>query len=179
MTSVVDWDNPVGYGVKDLYCTERAVRLKSMKFRDYVKLVKVDLYNIGYELHSIVKLKNCEKEVPIEFEGKRFRADAVCQDERGKYVVEVKSTLNRGLIDMYRFQLRAYMALLGIPRGVLIGLMDNRVEWHVMGEREMEEVREDLRKRIREVENNIGEKNIGEHCRYCIFYRDCLNRKLI
>jgi CRISPR/Cas system-associated exonuclease Cas4 (RecB family) len=119
-------------------------------------------------------------EKPIEVDSecgrRRFRADAVC----GDLVVELKRRYNASLASLYLWQLKAYMSLLGLRRGVIVSLMDGFMKYVAVDEKEAEEVRQQLMESLnamcKEKEPN---KKTGQWCRWCKFNRTCLNSRLV
>ena len=180
---VIDMDKPVSrVGVVDLICPLRAW----MVYREPVKsLVEVNEHMIaGREVHDAVlyqlREQGCETEKLIEVNSecgrRRFRADAVC----GDLVVELKRRYNASLAPLYLWQVKAYMALLGIYRGVIVSLSDGYVKYVTISEKEAEAVRKQLMESLNAVcrEEEPG-KRVGQWCRWCKFNRTCLNSRLI
>ncbi len=189
MSEYIDWDFKQSIALKDLYCTEKAVRMSNTTLREYISFIKsnMDKLLLGIEVHSLLKLRdNCHKEVKVEFEGLRFRIDAVCQSDVEDTVIEYKLSLKDVYRQWYIWSLKKYMALWWLysskkkkVRGILYGIFDGkRVEIVLTGE-ELEKEIEDLRRRIEMVKSGVGVKNVGPHCNICIFKGSCLNNRLI
>jgi CRISPR/Cas system-associated exonuclease Cas4 (RecB family) len=180
---VIDLDRKVGrVGIVDLICPLKGW----LMYREPVSsLLEVNEYMIaGQEIHSAVlyqlKEQGCEVEFPIEVDSecgkRRFRADAVC----GGLVVELKRRYNASLAPLYLWQLKAYMALLGLRRGAVVSLSDGYVKYVVVDEKEAEEVRQQLVKSLNSMcKDEKPQKRIGIWCRWCKYSKQCLNHRLI
>ena len=180
---VVDLDKKVGrVGVVDLICPLKGW----LAYREPVKaLLDVNEYMVaGREVHDAVlyqlRDQGCEVEKPIEVESecgrRRFRADAVC----GDLVVELKRRYNASLASLYLWQVKVYMALLGIYRGVIVSLSDGYVKYITIGEKEAEEVKRQLMESLNAVcKDEKPERRVGKWCQWCKYSRECLNSRLV
>jgi len=180
---VIDLERPINrVGVADLICPLKGW----LSFREPVKaLTEVNEYMLaGREAHDAVlyqlREQGCEVEKPIEVESacgrRRFRADAVC----GDLVVELKRRYNASLAPIYLWQLKAYMALLGLRRGVVVSLMDGFMKYVTIDERETEEVKRQLMESLNAVcRDERPERRTGKWCQWCKFSKECLNSKLL
>ena len=180
---VIDMDKPVSrVGVVDLICPLRAW----LAYREPVKsLVEVNEYMIsGREVHDAVlyqlREQGCEVEKPVEVDSecgrRRFRADAVC----GDLVVELKRRYSASLVPLYLWQLKAYMALLGIYRGAIVSLSDGYVKYVTISEKEAEEVKQQLMESLNAMcKDEKPSKRVGKWCQWCKFSKMCLNSRLI
>jgi CRISPR/Cas system-associated exonuclease Cas4 (RecB family) len=180
---VIDLDKKVGrVGVVDLICPLRGW----LAFRESVKaLVDVNEYVVaGREVHDVVlsqlREQGCEVEKAVEVDSgcgrRRFRADAVC----GDLVVEVKRRYNAGLAPLYLWQLKVYMSVLGLRRGVIVSLIDGYVKYVVIDEREAEEVRQRFVEALDAMcRDERPPKRVGKWCRWCKFSKLCLNSQLV
>jgi len=167
-----------------LLCPRRAVWESRMTVREFIADIdRAKAMIIGGIAHSALAFKyDCEKEVPIEVQccGQtfRFRADAVCNINNEKVVVEVKLTL-RNAYYWALWQLTAYMSLLGIPKGMLVGLRDGLVYRVEMTEEDMERTRRWFMENLEIWYLGKDIKRPGKHCETCPFKARCLNSTLI
>jgi len=180
---VVDLDKKVGrVGVVDLICPLKGW----LTYREPVKsLVEVNEYMIaGREVHDAVlyqlRDQGCEVEKPIEVESecgrRRFRADAVC----GDLVVEFKRKYNASLAPLYLWQVKVYMAFLGLRRGAVVSLSDGYVKYVTIDEKEAEEIRWRLIESLNVMcKEEKPERRVGKWCQWCKYSRECLNSRLI
>jgi len=184
---VIDLDKPVGrFTVIDLICPKRAWFLFNEPIRELVKNTD-ELVVMGVETHSLVlsqlKEQGCNVEVPVEVEvecnGKRhvrrFRVDAVCNGQ----VVEIKRRYTKELAPMYIWQVKAYMALLGVSRGAIVSLSDGYVKVVEASDDELRAVKERLVENIRRALCGDAVRHVGSWCRYCRYRTECLNEKLM
>jgi CRISPR/Cas system-associated exonuclease Cas4 (RecB family) len=163
----IDLDKKVGrVGVVDLICPLKGW----LSFREPVKaLVDVNEYIVAGKIEKAV-------EVDSECGRRRFRADAVCSD----LVVEIKRRYNASLAPLYLWQLKAYMALLGIYKGAVVSLVDGYVKYVVVDEKEAEEVRRQLVESLNSVcKDEKPNRRVGKWCRWCKYSKECLNSRLI
>jgi CRISPR/Cas system-associated exonuclease Cas4 (RecB family) len=179
----IDLDKKVGrVSVVDLICPLKGW----LSFREPVKaLVDVNEYMVaGREVHDVVlhqlREQGCEVEKAVEVDSecgrRRFRADAVC----GDLVVEIKRRYNASLAPLYLWQLKAYMALLGLRRGAVVSLVDGYVKYVVVDEKEAEEVRRQLVENLNSVcKDEKPNRRVGKWCRWCKYSKECLNSRLI
>jgi CRISPR/Cas system-associated exonuclease Cas4 (RecB family) len=179
----VDLDRPVGrVGVVDLICPLRGW----LAYREPVKaMLDVNEYAIvGMEVHNVVlnqlREQGCEVEVPIEVESecgkRRIRADAVC----GDLVVELKRKYTASVAPLYLWQLKVYMALLGLRRGAVVSLLDGYIRYVTIDDKEAEEVKRMFMEHLNAVcKDERPNKRIGPWCRWCKFSKQCLNSQLI
>jgi CRISPR/Cas system-associated exonuclease Cas4 (RecB family) len=180
---VIDLDRQVGrISVVDLICPLRGWHA----FREPVRLLlDVNEYVVsGIEVHDAVlhqlREQGCEVEKPIEVESacgrRRFRADAVCND----LVVELKRRYSSSLAPLYTWQLKVYMALLGLRRGVVVSLLDGYMKYLTVTEREMEEVKRQFMENLNAVcREEKPERRIGSWCKWCKYSKICLNSRLV
>jgi CRISPR/Cas system-associated exonuclease Cas4 (RecB family) len=180
---VIDLEKPVNrVGVVDLICPLRAW----LAFREPVKsLVDVNEYMIsGREAHDAVlyqlRDQGCEVEKAVDVDSecgrRRFRADALCND----IVVELKRRYNASLAPLYLWQLKAYMSLLGLRRGVVVSLMDGFMKYVVIDEREAEAIRQQLVESLNAVcRDERPSKRVGKWCQWCKYSKQCLNSRLV
>jgi CRISPR/Cas system-associated exonuclease Cas4 (RecB family) len=179
----IDLDKPVNrVGVTDLICPLKAW----YSFREPVKsLTEVNEYMIaGREAHDSIlyqlKDQGCEVEKAIEVESqcgrRKFRADAVC----GDIVIELKRKYNGSLAPIYLWQIKVYMALLGIHRGAIVSLTDGYVKYLTIDEREAEEVKRQLMESLNSMcKEEKPNRRIGKWCQWCKYNKECLNSKLL
>jgi CRISPR/Cas system-associated exonuclease Cas4 (RecB family) len=180
---VIDLDRKVGrVGVVDLICPLKGW----LAYREPVRaLLEVNEYVVaGKEVHDAVlyqlRDQGCEVEKAVEVEsecGKRkFRADAVCNN----VVVELKRKYNASLAPLYLWQVKVYMALLGLKRGAIVSLSDGYVKYVVIDEKEAEEVRRQLLESLNAVcKEEKPLKRVGRWCKWCKFSKQCLNNRLV
>jgi CRISPR/Cas system-associated exonuclease Cas4 (RecB family) len=180
---VIDMDKQVNrVGVVDLICPLRGW----LAYREPIKsLVEVNEYMIaGREAHDAVlyqlRDQGCEVERPVEVDSecgrRKFRADAVC----GDLVVELKRRYNASLANLYLWQLKVYMALLGIYRGAIVSLSDGYVKYVAISEKEAEEVKQQLMEGLNAVcKEERPERRVGKWCQWCKFSKQCLNGRLV
>jgi CRISPR/Cas system-associated exonuclease Cas4 (RecB family) len=179
---VIDLDKKVGrVGVVDLICPLKGW----LTYREPVKsLMEVNEYMIsGKEAHDAVLYQlrdHCEVEKAVEVDSecgrRRFRADAVC----GDLVVELKRRYSASLAPLYLWQLKVYMALLGLRRGAVVSLVDGFVKYVVLDEKEAEEVKRQLMESLNAVcKDEKPSKRVGKWCRWCKYNNECLNSRLI
>jgi CRISPR/Cas system-associated exonuclease Cas4 (RecB family) len=180
---VIDLDRQVGrVGVVDAICPRRAW----FAYRESVRaLLDVNEYMIaGKEVHDVVlnqlREQGCEVEKAIEVDSecgkRRFRADAVC----GGLIVEIKRKYNASLVPLYLWQLKAYMSLLRIYRGVIVSLLDGYIKYVTISGEEAEEVRRQLMQSLNSMcREEKPERRTGPWCRWCKYNRECLNSKLM
>jgi len=180
---VIDLERPINrVSINDLICPLRGW----LSFREPVKsLTEVNEYMIaGKEAHDVVlyqlRDQGCEVERPIEVESecgrRRFRADAVC----GDLVVELKRRYNASLAPIYLWQLKVYMALLGLRRGVIVSLVDGYIKYVTIDEREAEEVKRQLLESLNVVcRDEKPGRRVGKWCQWCKYRGECLNSKLL
>ena len=184
---VIDLGKPVNrFTVVDLICPLRAWFAYNESIKELVRSTD-ELVIMGVEIHSIVlsqlKEQGCDVEVPVEVEVecngqkyvRRFRADAVCGDK----VIEVKRKYTKELAPLYIWQVKVYMALLGINKGAIISLLDGYVKEIEASEDELMAVKENFVNNIRKVLCGDVSRNIGKWCRYCKYRNICLNDRLI
>jgi CRISPR/Cas system-associated exonuclease Cas4 (RecB family) len=138
----------------------------------------------GREVHDAVlyqlRDQGCEVEKAVEVDSecgrRRFRADAVCND----LVVELKRRYNASLAPLYLWQLKAYMSLLGLRRGVIVSLMDGFMKYVVIDEREVEAIKQQLVESLNAMcKEKEPSRKIGQWCRWCRFNKMCLNSRLV
>ena len=180
---VIDLERPINrIGITDLICPLKGW----LTYREPVRvLTEINEYMIaGREAHDAIlyqlREQGCEVERPIEVDSecgrRRFRADAVC----GDLVVELKRRYNASLAPIYLWQLKAYMALLGLRRGVVVSLMDGFMKYVTIDEREAEEVRRQLMEGLNAVcRDEKPDKRVGRWCQWCKYRGECLNSKLL
>jgi len=180
---VIDLDRPINrVSITDLICPLKGW----LSFREPVKsLTEVNEYMIaGKEAHDAIlyqlREQGCEVEKVVEVESecgrRRFRADAVC----GDLVVELKRRYNASLAPIYLWQLKTYMALLGLRRGAVVSLVDGYIKYVVVDEREAEEVKRQLMESLNAVcKDERPGRRVGKWCRWCKYSRECLNSKLV
>ena len=139
---------------------------------------------VGAEVHDVVlhqlREQGCEIEKPVEVDSecgrRRFRADAVC----GDVVVELKRRYNASLASLYTWQLKVYMSLLGIYRGVIVSLLDGYVKYMTITEKEAEEVKRQFMESLNAVcKEERPQRRAGDWCRWCKYNKMCLNSRLI
>ena len=180
---VIDLDKKVGrVGVTDLICPLRGW----LAFREPVKsLIEVNEYVVaGREAHDAVlyqlRDQGCEVEKVVEVDSecgrRRFRADAVC----GDLVVELKRKYSASLAPLYLWQIKAYMALLGIYRGVIVSLSDGYMKYVTISEKEAEAVKQQLVESLNAVcKDERPSKRVGKWCQWCKYSKMCLNSRLV
>jgi len=180
---VIDLDKKVGrVGVTDLICPLRGW----LAFREPVKsLIEVNEYVVaGREAHDAVlyqlRDQGCEVEKAVEVDSecgrRRFRADAVC----GDLVVELKRKYSASLAPLYLWQIKAYMALLGIYRGVIVSLSDGYMKYVTISEKEAEAVKQQLVESLNAVcKDERPSKRVGKWCQWCKYSKMCLNSRLV
>lgn len=179
----IDLDRPVNrISVTDLICPLKAW----YSFREPVRsLLDVNEYMIsGREAHDAIlyqlKDQGCEVEKVIEVESecgrRKFRADAVCND----IVIELKRRYNPSLAPIYLWQVKAYMALLGIYRGAIVSLVDGYVKYVTIDGREAEEVKRQLMESLNSMcREEKPRKRAGKWCQWCKYSKECMNAKLV
>jgi CRISPR/Cas system-associated exonuclease Cas4 (RecB family) len=179
----IDLDKKVGrVGVIDLICPLRGW----LSFREPVKaLVDVNEYMVaGREVHDAVlyqlREQGCEVEKAVEVDSecgrRRFRADAVCSN----LVVEVKRRYSASLAPLYLWQVKVYMALLGIYRGAVVSLSDGYMKYVTIDEKEAAEIKRKLVESLNVVcKEERPEKRVGKWCQWCKYSKECLNSRLI
>ena len=180
---VIDLEKPINrVGVVDLICPLRGW----LAFREPVKsLIEVNEYMVaGREAHELVlyqlREQGCEIEKPIEVDSecgrRRFRADAVC----GDLVVELKRRYNAFLAPLYLWQIKVYMALLGLRRGAVVSLVDGFVKYLTIDEKEAEEVKGRLMESLNAVcKDERPSRRVGKWCQWCRYSKICLNSRLV
>jgi len=183
---VIDLDRP--YNDRPLammlLCPRRAVWETRMSVREFVSDIdRAKAMIIGGIAHSALTFRyDCEKEVPIEVQCCdrvfKFRADGVCIINNEKYVVEVKLTF-RNADGWAIWQLTAYMAFLGIKKGLLVGVRDNVVLNVELTEEDMERTRRWFLQNLEDWYHGRGVKRPGKHCDVCPFKLQCMNQKLV
>jgi len=167
-----------------LLCPRRAVWESRMSVREFVSDVdRAKAMIIGGITHSALNFKlQCEKEVSVEVEccGKtfRFRADGVCEINGEKRVVEVKLTF-RNADGWAIWQLTAYMAFLGIKKGLIVGIRDNVVLKVELTEEDMERTRRWFLQNLEDWYHGRDVKRPGKHCDVCPFKSRCFNQALL
>jgi len=167
-----------------LLCPRRAVWESKMTVREFVNDIdRAKAMIIGGITHSALHFKlQCEKEVPIEVQCCdrvfKFRADAVCEINGEKYVVEVKLTF-RNADGWAIWQLTAYMAFLGIKKGLLIGVRDNVVLKVELTEEDMERTRRWFLENLEAWYLGRDVPKRGKHCDMCAFKLQCMNQRLV
>lgn len=169
---MIDYETPVGRpSIRDFICVRRALWMSKLTLNDIIKFNLLEKMVEGKLLHSLVRLKaNCEYEVKGTICGRNVYADAICEDERGKFVVEIKTVLTQ-YIQSALFQLKAYMTTFKIPRGVLVGVIDRRIRWVYFDN--FEEFEKDLCNRIRLYNEGREVAFKGEWCNNCPFRLQC------
>jgi len=180
---VIDLEKPINrVGVVDLICPLRGW----LAFREPVKsLIEVNEYMVaGREAHDAVlyqlRDQGCEVEKVVEVDSecgrRRFRADAVC----GDLVVELKRKYNASLAPLYLWQIKAYMALLDLRRGVIVSLMDGFMKYVVIDEKEAEAIKQQLMESLNAVcRDERPSKRVGKWCQWCKYSKQCLNSRLV
>jgi CRISPR/Cas system-associated exonuclease Cas4 (RecB family) len=180
---VIDLEKPINrVGVVDLICPLRGW----LAFREPVKsLIEVNEYMVaGREAHDAVlyqlRDQGCEVEKAVEVDSecgrRRFRADAVC----GDLVIELKRRYNASLASIYLWQLKVYMSLLNIYRGVVVSLSDGYVKYVTISEKEAGEVRQQLMESLNAMcKDEKPSKRVGKWCQWCKFSKMCLNSRLV
>ena len=184
---VIDLGKPVNrFTVVDLICPLRAWFAYNESIKELVKNAD-ELVIMGIETHSIVlsqlREQGCRVEVPIDVEVecngqrhvRRFRVDAVCDDK----IIEIKKKYTKELAPLYIWQVKVYMALLGINKGAIISLLDGYVKEIEVDKDELKVVKERLIENIRKVLCGDVNRHIGKWCRYCKYRNICLNDRLI
>jgi len=185
---VIDLDKPVGrLTVVDLICPKRAWYLYNEPVRELVRSTD-ELVIVGVETHGLVlsqlREQGCRVEVPIDVEVecdgqrhvRRFRVDAVCDDK----IIEIKKKYTKELAPLYIWQVKVYMALLGVHRGAIVSLLDGYVKEIEAGEDELKVVKERLIENIRKVLcGGDVSRHVGKWCRYCRYKDTCLNERLM
>jgi len=180
---IIDLDKKVGrVGIIDLVCPLRGW----FAYHESIKsIINVSDYMIaGREVHDVVlnqlREQGCETEKAVEVSSecgrRRFRADAVC----GDVVVELKRKYNASLAPLYLWQVKVYMALLGLRRGAVVSLVDGYVKYVVIDEKEAEEVRQRLTESLNVMcRDEKPRRRVGKWCRWCKYSRQCLNSQLL
>jgi CRISPR/Cas system-associated exonuclease Cas4 (RecB family) len=180
---VVDLDKQVNrVGVMDLICPLRGW----LAYREPVKaLIEVNEYMVaGREAHDVIlyqlRDQGCEVERSIEVDSecgrRRFRADAVCDG----LVVELKRRYSASLAPLYLWQVKTYMAFLGIYRGAVVSLSDGYIKYVVINEKEAEEIKQQLIRSLNSMcKEEKPDRRVGKWCRWCKFSRECLNSRLV
>jgi CRISPR/Cas system-associated exonuclease Cas4 (RecB family) len=180
---IIDLEKPINrVGVVDLVCPLRGW----LVFREPVKsLIEVNEYMVaGREVHDVVlyqlRDQGCEVEKVVEVDSecgrRRFRADAVC----GDIVVELKRRYNASLAPLYLWQVKVYMSLLGLRRGVVVSLVDGYVKYVTLDEKEAEEVKWRLVESLNAMcKEERPERRVGPWCRWCKYSKTCLNSRLV
>ena len=178
MNRIIRTDIPIRMtSIRDFICVRRALRLSKVTLDDIIRYRVLDKLQAGKTLHRFVEFTlPCEREVRTEICGKMVIADAICEDTQGKFVVELKTTL--GEIESTLFQLKAYMAALGIDRGVVIGVIDRRMKFIRLSEKELEDFKNELCRRVELYNKGIDVPMRGTWCNSCWFKNECLNSKL-
>jgi CRISPR/Cas system-associated exonuclease Cas4 (RecB family) len=180
---VIDLDKQVRrISVVDLICPLRSW----YAFREPVKsLTEVNEYMVaGQEAHDAIlyqlRDQGCEIEKPVEVDSecgrRRFRADAVC----GDLVVELKRKYNASLAPLYLWQIKVYMSLLGIYRGMIVSLIDGYMKYVTISEKEAEEVKRMFIEHLNAIcKEEKPERRTGPWCKWCKFSKQCLNNRLV
>jgi len=181
----IDMERPSGHlSVVDLICPYRAWRSVRVPIRSVVDDENINIV-IGIVAHRAVlrqfEQQGCEVEVPIEIAGRRFRADAVCEENGEKVVVEIKKKVVPGSVitEQYKMQVKMYMAWLNVKRGVIIGLNGVRINI-VASEEELRELREVAETSLLYLDGESEPpRRRGEWCKFCPFKNECINARLI
>jgi CRISPR/Cas system-associated exonuclease Cas4 (RecB family) len=181
----IDMEKPSGHlSVVDLICPYRAWRAARTPIADIIKDEDINIV-IGIVTHRAVlrqlEQQGCEVEVEMPIAGRKFRADAVCEEDGEKVVVEVKKRVIPGTVitEQYKMQVKMYMAFLGVRRGVIIGLNGVRIDI-AAGEEELRELREVAETSLLYLDSDSEPpRRRGEHCRFCPFKNECINARLI
>jgi len=185
---VIDLDKPVNrFTVVDLICPKRAWHVFNEPVKEFVNSVD-ELMVSGVETHNLVlsqlREQGCSVEVPVEVEVecngqkyvRRFRVDAICD---GK-VIEIKRKYTKELAPLYIWQVKVYMALLGINKGAIISLLDGYVKEIEASMDELKNVKERLLSNMRKVLcGGDVSRHVGKWCRYCRYKDMCLNERLM
>lgn len=145
--------------------------------------------NLGGYVHSVVldelAKKGCEIEklIPLDDYGcprRTFRADAVC----GSTVVEMKTASTDKYRVYWEWQLKAYMALLGLKKGklIVIWMPTTSVSEYdvVIDDNEAEEIKDRVRRMCAALDKRWEdvEPVRGEWCALCPV-KQCVNGKLV
>ena len=181
----IDMERPSGnLSIVDLVCPYRAWRATRTTVENIVKDEDVNIV-IGIVSHRAVlrqlEQQGCEVEVPIEVAGRKFRADAVCEENGEKVVVEVKKKVVPGSVitEQYKVQVKMYMAFLGVKRGVIVGLNGVRINI-TASEEELRGIRDVAETSLLYLDSESEPpRRRGEWCGFCPFKNECVNARLI
>jgi len=181
----IDMERPSGHlSVVDLICPYRAWRAARMPVASIIKDEDVNIV-IGIVTHRAVlrqlEQQGCDVEVEMPIAGRRFRADAVCEEDNEKVIVEVKKRVIPGTVitEQYKIQVKMYMALLGVRRGIIIGLNGVRIDI-AASEEELRELREVAETSLLYLDSESEPpRRRGEWCKFCPFKNECINARLI
>jgi CRISPR/Cas system-associated exonuclease Cas4 (RecB family) len=181
----IDVERPSGHlSVVDLICPYRAWRSVRVPIRSVVDDENINIV-IGIVAHRAVlrqlEQQGCDVEVEMPIAGRRFRADAVCEEDGEKVVVEVKKKVVPGSVitEQYKTQVKMYMAFLGVRRGAIVGLNGVRIDI-AAGEEELRELREVAETSLLYLDSESEPpRRRGEWCKFCLFRNECINARLI
>ena len=167
MKAIEAFKSKLGYvEVKDLVCPRRAWYRYNMSLRELLAVSDGYRLEAGKVGHKVVlrelELAGCTVEKVVEWGGHRFRVDAICRDEEGEFVVEIKTGTRNADHDI---QIKLYMMITGIKRGLLIypwGFVVVKAD-----DRELEELRKVAELSILYLDAE-REEDVPKNTKYCM-----------